>query len=66
MLKASKYEAGLKIRYPFRVVVDYDLDRLQVYRQRCHSRAVLIARNFLFPKRRTDILNALLVFANLL
>lgn len=30
MLKASKYEAGHKIRF-LRVVVDYDVDRLQVY-----------------------------------
>ena len=43
MLKASKYEAGHKIRF-LRVVVDYDVDRMQVYRQRCHSRALLIAR----------------------
>ena len=27
MLKASKYEAGLKIRSPSRVVIDDDLDR---------------------------------------
>ena len=44
MLKASKYEAGHKIRF-LRVVVDYDVDRMQVYRQRCHSRALLIARS---------------------
>ena len=31
MLKASKYEAGHKIRF-LRVVVDYDVDRMQVYR----------------------------------
>ena len=43
MLKASKYEASHKIRF-LRVVVDYDVDRMQVYRQRCHSRALLIAR----------------------
>ena len=49
MLKASKYEAGHKIRF-LRVVVDYDVDRMQVYRQRCHSRALLIARP-LFPFR---------------
>ena len=29
-----------------RVVNDDDVDRRQVYRQRCHSRALLIARNF--------------------
>ena len=29
-----------------RVVKDDDVDRRQVYRQRCHSRALLIARNF--------------------
>ena len=46
MLKASKYEAGHKIRF-LRVVVDYDVDRMQVYRQRCHSRALLIARSLL-------------------
>ena len=34
MLKASKYEASHKIRF-LRVVVDYDVDRMQVYRQRC-------------------------------
>ena len=44
MLKASKYEASHKIRF-LRVVVDYDVDRMQVYRQRCHSRALLIARS---------------------
>ena len=44
MLKASKYEASHKIRFLFRVVVDYNVDRMQVYRQRCHSRALLIAR----------------------
>ena len=27
-------------------VKDDDVDRRQVYRQRCHSRALLIARNF--------------------
>ena len=43
MLKASKYEASHKIRF-LRVVVGYDVDRMQVYRQRCHSRALLIAR----------------------
>ena len=43
MLKASKYEASHKIRF-LRVVVDYNVDRMQVYRQRCHSRALLIAR----------------------
>ena len=43
VLKASKYEASHKIRF-LRVVVDYDVDRMQVYRQRCHSRALLIAR----------------------
>ena len=31
MLKASKYEASHKIRF-LRVVVDYDVDRMQVYR----------------------------------
>ena len=46
MLKASKYEASHKIRF-LRVVVDYDVDRMQVYRQRCHSRALLIARSLL-------------------
>ena len=30
MLKASKYEAGHKIRF-LRVVVDYDVDRMQVF-----------------------------------
>ena len=30
-LKASKCEAGHKIRVPFRVVADDDFDRLQVY-----------------------------------
>ena len=45
MLKASKYEASHKIRF-LRVVKDDDVDRRQVYRQRCHSRALLIARNF--------------------
>ena len=29
MLKASKYEAGHKIRF-LRAVVDYDVDRMQV------------------------------------
>ena len=43
MLKASKHEAGHKIRF-LRVVIDDDVDRMQVYRQRCHSRALLIAR----------------------
>ena len=28
--RVSKYEAGLKIRSPLRVVIDDDLDRLQV------------------------------------
>ena len=32
MLKASKYEASHKIRFLFRVVVDYNVDRTQVYR----------------------------------
>ncbi len=31
MLKASKREAIFKIRFPLRVVEDYDVDRLQVY-----------------------------------
>ena len=31
MLKASKYEASHKIRF-LRVVVDYNVDRMQVYR----------------------------------
>ena len=31
MLKASKYEAGHKIRFLFRVVIDDDVDRTQVY-----------------------------------
>ena len=44
MLKASKYEASHKIRFLFRAVTDDDVDRMQVYRQRCHSRALLIAR----------------------
>ena len=44
MLKASKYEAGHKIRF-LRVVVDYDVDRMQVYRWRHQSRALLIARS---------------------
>ncbi len=49
MLKASKYEASHKIRF-LRVVTDDDVDRMQVYRQRCHSRALLIARSLLvFP-----------------
>ena len=49
MLKASKYEASHKIRF-LRVVIDDDVDRMQVYRQRCHSRALLIARSLLvFP-----------------
>ena len=46
MLKASKYEASHKIRF-LRVVKDDDVDRMQVYRQRCHSRALLIARSLL-------------------
>ena len=46
MLKASKYEASHKIRF-LRVVIDDDVDRMQVYRQRCHSRALLIARSLL-------------------
>ena len=46
MLKASKYEASHKIRF-LRVVIDDDVDRMQVYRWRHHSRALLIARNFL-------------------
>ena len=46
MLKASKYEASHKIRF-LRVVTDDDVDRMQVYRQRCHSRALLIARSLL-------------------
>ena len=46
MLKASKCEAHSKIRFPYRDVKDDDVDRPQVYRQQCHSRAVLIARNF--------------------
>ena len=44
MLKASKYDASHKIRFLFRAVTDDDVDRMQVYRQRCHSRALLIAR----------------------
>ena len=49
MLKASKYEASHKIRF-LRGVTDDDVDRMQVYRQRCHSRALLIARSLLvFP-----------------
>ena len=47
MLKASKYEASHKIRF-LRVVIDDDVDRMQVYRQRCHSRALLIARSLSF------------------
>ena len=47
MLNASKHEAGRKIRSPFRVVIDDDVDRAQVYRWRHHSRALLIARGFL-------------------
>ena len=43
MLKASKYEASHKIRF-LRVVIDDDVDRMQVYRWRHHSRALLIAR----------------------
>ena len=54
MLKASKYEAGHKIRF-LRVVVDYDVDRMQVYRQRCHSRALLIARSLLVLPCMGDI-----------
>ena len=46
MLNASKHEAGRKIRSPFRVVIDDDVDRAQVYRWRHHSRALLIARGF--------------------
>ena len=49
MLKASKYEASHKIRF-LRVVVDYNVDRMQVYRQRCHSRALLIARTLSLNK----------------
>ena len=30
MLKASKHEAGHKIRFPLRVVIDDDVDRRQV------------------------------------
>ena len=47
MLKASKYEAGHKIRF-LRVVIDDDVDRMQVYRWRHHSRALLIARSLFF------------------
>ena len=43
MLKASKYEAGHKIRF-LRVVIDDDVDRMQVYSWRQQSRALLIAR----------------------
>ena len=32
------------MRFPYRVVADYHVDRLQVYRQKCQSRAILIAR----------------------
>ena len=32
-LKASKCEAHHKIRFPLRVVVDHDVDRLQMYAQ---------------------------------
>ncbi len=53
MLKASKYEAGLKIRSPSRVVIDDDLDRPQVYGLRRPSRVVLMARDF--PHVRVDI-----------
>ena len=43
------FTASHKIRF-LRVVVDYNVDRMQVYRQRCHSRALLIARSLLvFP-----------------
>ena len=54
MLKASKYEAGHKIRF-LRVVKDDDVDRMQVYRQRCHSRALLIARMLSLSGRMGDI-----------
>ncbi len=32
MLKASKYEAHLKMRFLLRVVIDDDVDRLQMYK----------------------------------
>ena len=35
-----------RLDFLMRVVKDDDVDRGQVYRQRCHSRALLIARNF--------------------
>ena len=54
MLKASKYEASHKIRF-LRVVTDDDVDRMQVYRQRCHSRALLIARSLLVLPCMGDI-----------
>ena len=50
MLKASKHEANPKIRFPYRDVKDDDVDRPQVYRQQCHSRAVLIARMTFFTE----------------
>ena len=39
-----------RLDFLMRVVKDDDVDRGQVYRQRCHSRALLIARNFRIVK----------------
>ena len=36
------------MRFPYRAVGDYHVDRPQVYRQKCQSRAVLIARRLLY------------------
>ena len=38
------------MRFPYRVVGDYHVDRPQVYRQKCQSRAVLIARRLQYEK----------------
>ena len=40
------------MRFPYRVVGDYHVDRPQVYRQKCQSRAVLIARRLQYENFR--------------
>ena len=46
------------MRFPYRAVGDYHVDRMQVQRQKCQSRALLIARRLLYR----DVFLACIVF----
>ena len=49
MLKASKHEAIFKIRFPLRVVEDYDVDRLQVYNRNVEPSNTNCPKAFFVP-----------------